>query len=70
MTEIRTANPSSEIVELPTKDQEELDDFGGRRAQKEEEDEQLLDIPHFSPLTITPTLTLTLTLTLLKYPLP
>ena len=74
LTEIRTAQPSSEIVELPTRPQ------GTWRFRSVEEPRRKkktnncstfrAPLTHFSPLTITPTLTLTLTLTSLKYPYP
>ena len=55
VTEIRTANPLSEIVELPSRPRgtwrfRSLD----RRTQKEEEDEQLLDIPGSSNALFSP----------------
>ena len=72
VTEIRTANPSSEIVELPTRPR------GIWRFRSVEEPRRKKKTnncstfraprPHFSPLTLTPTPTLTLTL--LKYPYP
>ena len=74
VTEIRTANPSSEIVELPSRPRGtwRFRSVEERRRKKKANTCSTFRAPrtHFSPLTITPTLTLTLTLTLLKYPYP
>ena len=74
VTEIRTANPSSQIVELPSRPREtwRFRSVEERRRKKKTNNCSTFRAPrtHFSTLTITPTLTLTLTLTLLKYPYP
>ena len=74
VTEIRTANPSSEIVKLPSRPRGtwRFRSVEERRRKKKTNNCSTFRAPrtHFSTLTITPTLTLTLTLTSLKYPNP